>query len=188
MKRENLFKGWHAFTLIATNHFPWGLKIATDARPAITIMFWISNPRFYTDGTPAVGLLFLRIIAGSAMCLHGVSKIQSPFGWMGPDATVPSFLQALAALSEFGGGLALIFGFLTPLACLGIMSTMFVAALVHLTNDATPTYFVKPGDAPKTADSYESAALFFSIALAVFLTGPGVLSLDRLLFGRKRGI
>ncbi|RYG66391.1 DoxX family protein [bacterium] len=151
-------------------------------------MFWISNPRFYPDGTPAVGLLFLRICAGSALALHGVGKIKEPFNWMGPDAGVPGILQALAALSEFGGGLALLLGFLTPLACLGIMSTMFVAALAHLTNDATPTYFVKPGDAPKTADSYESAALYFTIALAFFLTGPGVLSIDRFLFGRKKSL
>jgi putative oxidoreductase len=149
-------------------------------------MFWISNPRFYTDGTPAVGLLFLRLIAGSAMCLHGVSKIQNPFGWMGESASVPGILQALAALSEFGGGLALVFGFLTPLACLGIMSTMVVAALAHLTNEATPTYFVMPKGAPKSADSYESAAMFFAVALGLFLTGPGVLSLDRLLFGRRK--
>ena len=113
------------------------------------------------------------------MALHGWPKIQKPFGWMGPD--VPGFLQALAALSEFGGGLALIFGLLTPLACLGIMSTMFVAILMHLTNDVTPTYFVKPG--PKVpGDAYESALGYFSMALAIFLTGPGKLSLDAALF------
>jgi putative oxidoreductase len=151
-------------------------------------MFWLSNPRFYPDGTPAVGLLFLRLCAGSAMALHGLSKIKSPFNWMGADATVPGILQALAALSEFGGGLALVFGLLTPLACLGIMSTMVVAILAHLTNEATPTYFVKPSDAPKTADAYESAAIYFSVALALFLTGPGRVSLDALLFGRKKSV
>ena len=64
------------------------------------------------------------------MTMHGWSKIQNPFGWM-QGAPVPGFLQALAALSEFGGGLALIVGLLTPFACLGIMSTMFVACLTY---------------------------------------------------------
>jgi len=42
-------------------------------------------------------------------------------------ASVPGFLQGLAALSEFGGGLALIAGLLTPLAAFGIACTMVVA-------------------------------------------------------------
>jgi putative oxidoreductase len=110
------------------------------------------------------------------MVLHGWSKIQSPFNWMGPDAPVPGILQALAAVSEFGGGLALIVGFLTPLACLGIMSTMFVAALKHI-QDGGP--FVGKG-------GYELAAVHFVVALCVLLAGPGKVSLDALLFGKKK--
>ena len=59
-------------------------------------------------------LLLLRIVAGVAFMLHGWGKIQHPFSWMGPD--MPGFLQALAALSEFGGGAAWALGLLTPLA------------------------------------------------------------------------
>lgn len=44
---------------------------------------------------------------------------------------VPSFFQFLAALSEFGGGIALIIGFLTPIASLGIAFTMAVATFFH---------------------------------------------------------
>jgi putative oxidoreductase len=138
-------------------------------------LFWPVKPGFL-DGAPAVGLLFLRLIAGIGMVLHGQGKIQTPFSWMGPDAPVPGILQALAALSEVGGGLALIFGFLTPLACLGIMSTMFVAALKHIQEGGS---FIGKG-------SYELPALYFVIALTLLLTGPGVLSLDKALFGRKR--
>lgn len=140
----------------------------------------------YAGGPAAVGLLFLRLFAGSAMMLHGLPKIQNPFGWMGPNAPVPGILQALAALSEFGGGIALMLGLLTPLACLGIMSTMFVAMLTHLTNDATPTYFVKPRGAPASSDAYESALGYFSMALALLFTGPGRVSLDAIIFGKKR--
>ena len=38
------------------------------------------------------------------------SRGGGPFGWMGPEAPVPGFLQGMAVLAEFGGGLALILG------------------------------------------------------------------------------
>jgi putative oxidoreductase len=74
-----------------------------------------------------------RLVFGTGIAFHGWSKIQNPFGWMGPDAPVPGTLQALAALSEFGGGIALILGLLTPLAMLGLVCTMLTAiTTVHL--------------------------------------------------------
>src|SRR5438874_2313002 len=81
----------------------------------------------FVGGKGAVGLLVLRLVMGAAFVLHGWPKVQNPFAWMGPKASVPGFLQGLAALSEFGGGLALIAGLLTPLASLGIACTMMVA-------------------------------------------------------------
>ncbi len=54
----------------------------------------------------SVGLLLLRLVVGLAFMFHGYGKIQHPFGWMGPNAAIPPFFQALAAISEFGGGLA----------------------------------------------------------------------------------
>jgi putative oxidoreductase len=70
---------------------------------------------------------------GAAFIFHGWPKIQNPMGWMGPEATVPAFFQLLAAVAEFGGGMALIVGLLTRLASLGIMTNMIVAlAIVHL--------------------------------------------------------
>jgi putative oxidoreductase len=144
----------------------------------------------FITGRAAVGLLFLRLVVGLAMVLHGLPKIQKPFSWMdrpGAASPVPDALQALAAVSEFGGGLALMAGLLTPLACFGIMSTMFVAILSHLqrATPKEPQFFVKPPGAE--GGSYETAALFFVVALALFLTGPGILSLDAQLFGRNRG-
>ena len=68
----------------------------------------------------SVGLLVLRLVMGAAFMHHGWGKIQNPMGWMGPEATMPAILQALAAISEFGGGLALIAGLLTRLGSLGI--------------------------------------------------------------------
>src|SRR3954470_14743258 len=80
----------------------------------------------------SVGLLLIRTIAGTTLAFHGWPKIQHPFGWMGESATVPGVFQACAALAEFGGGIALVLGFLTSVAALGIAINMVVAlALVH---------------------------------------------------------
>jgi putative oxidoreductase len=124
-------------------------------------------------------LLVIRLVAGVAFMIHGWGKIQSPFGWMGPDGFAPGVFQALAALSEFGGGLAWILGLLTPLASLGIASTMAVAFYFHAIMQGDP--FVSKGGGP----SFELAALYFCVAVLLFAIGPGRLSLDRLLFGRR---
>jgi hypothetical protein len=71
-----------------------------------------------------VALLLTRVVAGVAFMMHGWPKIQNPLGWMGPEGFAPGSLQALAAISEFGGGLAWVLGLLTPLASLGIACTM----------------------------------------------------------------
>jgi putative oxidoreductase len=126
-----------------------------------------------------VALLMLRVVAGVAFMLHGWGKIQNPFGWMGPDAFAPGVFQALAAVSEFGGGLALVLGLLTPLASLGIASTMAVAFYVHAIMRADP--FVAKGG----GSSYELAVVYFCIAVLLIALGPGRLSLDRAFFGPR---
>jgi len=113
---------------------------------------------------------------------HGWYKIQSPsgaFGWMGPEAPVPSVLQGLAVLTEFGGGLAVILGLLTPLASLGIACTMIVAlAMVHIPHG--DPFVGQPGK-----PSFELAACYLANVILFLLIGPGILSLDGLLFGGR---
>jgi putative oxidoreductase len=81
-----------------------------------------------------VALLALRLVAGAAFMQHGFHKIQNPFSWMGADSSMPGLLQALAAVSEFGGGFAWIIGFLVPIASFGIFCTMVVAVSRHLSH------------------------------------------------------
>jgi putative oxidoreductase len=132
----------------------------------------------FVGGKGAVGLLVLRLVMGAAFALHGWPKVQNPFAWMGPQASVPGFLQGLAALAEFGGGLALVVGLLTPLASFGIACTMIVAVgLVHVPNGHP--FVGKPG-----GPSFELAAVYLAAAVAFLLVGPGEFSLDALLFGR----
>jgi putative oxidoreductase len=134
----------------------------------------------FIGGRGAIGLLVVRLISGLALMFHGYGKIQKPFSWMGPEAPVPGIFQSLAALSEFGGGLALILGLLTPIAALGIFCTMaFAAFTVHIKNG-------DPFVATQGGRSYELAAAYLGSALLILFTGPGTLSLDAVLFGKKR--
>ena len=126
-----------------------------------------------------VTFLLIRIVAGLAFIMHGWGKIQNPFGWMGPEGFAPGIFQALAAVSEFGGGLAWILGVLTPLASFGIACTMAVAFWFHAVMRGDP--FVSMSGGP----AFELAALYFSIALLLFAAGPGRFSLDRKLFGPR---
>jgi putative oxidoreductase len=126
-----------------------------------------------------ISLLLIRFVGGVAFMIHGWGKIQNPFGWMGPDGFAPGFVQALAAVSEFGGGLAWILGLLTPLASLGIASTMAGAFYFHAVIQGDP--FVSKGGGP----SFELAALYFCVAVLLIAIGPGRMSLDRPIFGRR---
>ena len=98
---------------------------------------------------------------------------------MPPDAPIPGFLQFLAALSEFGGGLALVLGLLTPIAAFGIFCTMAFAVFAVHVKSGHP--FVATTGGP----SYELAAAYLGTALLVIFAGPGKFSLDSLLFGKK---
>lgn len=129
-----------------------------------------------------VALLLIRLVAGLAFMMHGWMKIQNPFGWMGPQGFAPGIFQALAAVAEFGGGLAWILGLLTPLASLGIACTMLVAAWMHASMSGDP--FVAMTGGP----SYELAAVYLCIALVLLALGPGRFSLDRGFFGPRERV
>ena len=129
----------------------------------------------------SAGLLLVRLVTGLAFMFHGYTKIKNPFGWMGPDATMPGIFQALAALSEFGGGLAWMLGLLTPLASFGLACTMVMAVRLHAFVIGDP--FVRTGPGP--GGSYELASVYLCVALLFLFAGPGRFSVDRLVFGEK---
>jgi putative oxidoreductase len=129
----------------------------------------------------SLGLLVARVIAGYAMALHGLGKLQSEkgaTGWMeGMGAS--SLLETLAPIAPFaeliGGGL-LVLGLVTPVAALLVLGTMAGAISYHL-GFGQPLVAVG-------GPSYELAALHFVIALIVLLAGPGGFSIDRFVFKR----
>ena len=83
------------------------------------------NPLFATR--PRFTLLLLRLVLGFLSFVHGSQLV---FGWFGgyglggsinaftEKMAIPAFLAYLAVFSQFFGGLALIFGFVTRIAAL----------------------------------------------------------------------
>ncbi len=124
----------------------------------------------------STGLFLFRIVVGLAFMFHGWGKIQNPMNWMGENGP-PAILQLLAAVSEFGGGLAWILGLLFPLSSLGIFFTMGFATYVHAVVKGDP--FVGH------EGSFEPALVYMMIALMFILVGPGKFSLDSKIFGNK---
>lgn len=122
----------------------------------------------------SLGVLLLRVIIGLAFVVHGLPKIQHPASWMsialGPHAFAPPFLQVLATVAEFFGGIALILGFLTPVAAVAILIDMTVALLkVHLPSGAH--WIGGPG-------SFETPLFYLVAMIALLCTGPGQYSID----------
>jgi putative oxidoreductase len=136
----------------------------------------------FIGGPGALGLLLLRLFAGSALTLHGWPKMQHAFDWMGSHAFAPGWLQAMSAFAEFGGGIALILGLLTPIFSFLILCNMAVAIfMVHLPKG--DPFVATPG---AHSGSLEPALSYLTIALLLMLIGPGVLSVDAMLFRQKR--
>jgi putative oxidoreductase len=128
--------------------------------------------------TMALGLLILRVVTGLLLAAHGSQKV---FGWFkGPGfAGATSYFQSLGfrpawfwtllvCLAEFGGGLLLALGLLTPLASLAIIADMIMAILkVKIANGFW---------ASNNGSEFELTLLVISLALG--LMGPGTYSLD----------
>jgi putative oxidoreductase len=124
------------------------------------------------------GLLLLRLALGGIMAAHGAQKL---FGWWGGPGLsgtagmcnkmayrAPFLMACGLALAEFGGGLSLATGLLTPLGALAVVTVMINAVyLVHWAKG----FFVANG-------GYEFNLLIVASALALATIGPGRFSLD----------
>src|SRR5256885_11374399 len=89
-----------------------------------------------------LGLLIIRVVVGLLVAGHGAQKLFGWFGgyglrgtagWMGSMGLQPAIpWTLLAGGSEFGGGLLLALGLLSPLGSLGVIAAMLTAIiLVH---------------------------------------------------------
>jgi putative oxidoreductase len=135
-----------------------------------------------------LGLLVLRLTVGLTMAAHGTQKLIGWFGGYGLNGT-GQFFEGLgfrpgrrhafmAGLVEFGGGILLAVGLLTPIGAALIASVMLVAAItVHVKSG----FFAANG-------GYEYNLVLGMAALTVAFTGPGAWSIDAALGYQFDGI
>ncbi|MHC6228999.1 DoxX family protein [Arthrobacter sp. MMS24-T111] len=128
-----------------------------------------------------VALTVLRVILGFLFAAHGWQKFnewtiagtQASFAKMGVPAA--DVMAPAVAVLELAGGAALILGILTRVvAALLVLDMLGALFLVH----APAGVFAANG-------GYELVLLLAAAAFALALAGPGRLSLDRALFGRR---
>jgi len=125
-----------------------------------------------------LALLIVRVWLGVTFIAHGGQKLFGWFGGQGPAGTARyleemgirpgRFWAALAGLGEFGGGVLLTLGLLTPLGALAIIITMVVAIAVAAGRRG---FWIEHG-------GYEYNILIIVVAVALILAGPGALALD----------
>src|SRR5689334_143247 len=127
--------------------------------------------------------LILRLTLGAVFFPHGAQKALGWFGGGGFGATVgamtgmglPKVLVILVITAEFLGSLGLIFGFLTRLSALGIISVMLGAILtVHAQHGFFMNWAGK-----QAGEGFEYHLLAIGIAIALLIRGAGGLSIDR---------
>jgi putative oxidoreductase len=127
-------------------------------------------------------LLLLRLVVGLYVAAHGAQKL---FGWFdghGLAATRgmlgsmlgyrPAWLWALAVtLAEFGGGLLLALGLLSPIGAIAVAAAMLSATLV-------PHWSKGPFS---SKGGYELSLTNLAVAVSLALAGPGSYALDAVL-------
>lgn len=121
------------------------------------------------------GLLLMRVGLGVMMIMHGYPKLfGGPEMWSGVGGAMknigidffPAFWGFMAACAEALGGLLILLGLLFRPACIFLLFTMVIAALMHLAN----------GDGIMQASHAIELGFVF---IGLLFIGPGKYSVDK---------
>lgn len=123
----------------------------------------------------AWALLGLRIFVGLAFIQHGLGKWHDLPGFAA-EFSIPLWMAGMAAASQIVAAVGLLLGVGSPLAALTIGANMAVAVAKLIGRGES---FVNPH-----GHSWESAGGYAVLGFAIYLLGPGNLSLDAWLFRR----
>jgi putative oxidoreductase len=139
-----------------------------------------------TSTSNDVALTILRLSMGVVYFAHGAQKMLGWFGGYGFSGTMgffthtvglPAPVAFLVIITEFFGGLGLIFGFLTRIPALGIGVEMIIAVwMVHL-----PNGFFMNWTGTQKGEGFEYHLLAIAAAAVLLLRGAGAFSVDRAL-------
>ncbi len=124
--------------------------------------------------------------------LHGYPKITHLKTWAN-SLKMSVFLCFLSAFSMIAGGVCLVLGLLTPLASITILGSMIFAMVLEISQGlpfvARDPYLIPEGqyEGPNgkgEPPSWEKAFMYCLMLIAITVLGPGLFSLDALLFSR----
>jgi putative oxidoreductase len=126
-----------------------------------------------------LALLSGRLVLGGYLAAHGAQKLFGSFGGYGIQATSAgfdglglkpgSFFARVAGVSELAGGTLVALGAGDPVGPVALAGTMAVASSTHLDNGPF-----------STNHGYELPLTNLATALALWVAGPGSLSIDGL--------
>jgi len=120
----------------------------------------------FPTGLPGFGLILLRITVAAGAMVQGVGALVA--------SNQPTLAEQTIDVFAIVAALVLLIGFMTPIASLALASGYFGAGL---------SSFLSP-DIVRHSNSFTALSLAASSA-ALMLLGPGAISLDARLFGRR---
>jgi uncharacterized membrane protein YphA (DoxX/SURF4 family) len=134
--------------------------------------------KFFSSGSwqQTAGLTLIRIIVGASLIYHGweifsEAKINDYLQWDIFKGSNGKLMVYLGKGAELAAGILFVFGFLTRIASLITIGTMFYI-----------TFIVGQG---RIWYEEQYPFLFILLALVFFFTGAGAFSLDAVFFKRK---